>query len=181
MITWAFSLVGPDDLSWRGSPAWPWLWSGWPHAHSSKATQPGFGPVWTGLVRSFRSEERRLRPGHAPGGALPGWHAVGQSVLGTWGNAASIYIIPGQGKRKWKIPMSGDSLIRVNLNLRVLHNYCLHHKQGFLVGIRNQFNCGGQISRPTIKQLIVCHSAQILHMAGDKEPRRNSKDGIPDF
>ena len=78
MITWAFSLVGPDDLSWRGSPAWPWLWSGWPHAHSSKATQPGFGPVWTGLVRSFRSEERRLRPGHAPGGALPGWHSVGQ-------------------------------------------------------------------------------------------------------
>ena len=31
--------------------------------------------------------------------------------------------------------MSGDSLITVNLNLRVLHNYCLYHKQGPLVGI----------------------------------------------
>ena len=135
------------------------------------------GPAWWGALGARRGGSGQDTHQEELCQADTQW----DSVLGTWGNATSIYIIPGQGKRKWKIPMSGDSLIRVNLNLRVLHNYCLHHKQGFLVGIRNQFNCGGQISRPTIKQLIVCHSAQILHMAGDKEPRRNSKDGIPDF
>ena len=46
---------------------------------------------------------------------------------------------------------------------------------------RNWRNCGGQISRPTIKQLILCHS----HSRITESPRQGAtaklKDNIPDF
>ena len=72
-----------------------------------------------------------------------------------------------------------------NSHVRRFINHSQFKSQGFtqLLSVpqtralgRNQFNCGGQISRPTIKQLIVCHCTPLKYYTWLEI---KSQDGTP--